>query len=81
MLKLAYQAGRQKGNRGTVFNAADEAAVELFLDEKIGFLDIEKSIEAALNEIENVEDPTYEQLEESDARTREFVKSLYGWQK
>ncbi|MCF0245513.1 MAG: 1-deoxy-D-xylulose-5-phosphate reductoisomerase [Ileibacterium sp.] len=78
MLKLAYQAGRQKGNRGAVFNAADEAAVELFLDEKIGFLDIEQAISRALQEIENVEHPTYEQLEACDRQTREFVKKLYS---
>ena len=42
LLKLAYEVGRKGGLYPTVYNASNEAAVELFLEEKISFLDIEK---------------------------------------
>lgn len=74
MLKIAYGVGKKKGNAGAVFNAADEEAVKLFLEEKISFLDIERRIQEALNHIEYIEKPTYEDLERSDHKAREFVK-------
>lgn len=74
MLKIAYEVGKKKGNAGAVFNAADEEAVKLFLEEKISFLDIEKRIQDALKQIEYIENPTYEDLEKSDRKAREFVK-------
>lgn len=77
MLKLAWLVGREKGNRGTVMNAADEQAVELFLDEKIGFLDIETCILEALKNIKNVENPTFEDLKKADSEARQFVRDLF----
>ena len=77
MLKLAQEIGRKEGNLGAVFNGADEQAIELFLDRKIQFLDIEKSIEEALKAVEYIENPTLEQLEWSDYEAREFVKKLW----
>jgi 1-deoxy-D-xylulose-5-phosphate reductoisomerase len=44
-MDLAYAAGRAGGTMTAVLNAANEKAVELFLDEKIGYLDIAKVIE------------------------------------
>lgn len=41
LVKLAYDMGRLKGNKPIIMNAANEVAVQLFLDEKISFLDIE----------------------------------------
>ena len=41
LVNLAYLAGKEKGNKPIIMNAANEAAVSLFLDEKISFLDIE----------------------------------------
>lgn len=76
MLKLAWECGKQKGNRGTVFNGADEKAVELFLNREISFLDIEKCILEALKNIENVENPTLEDLKTADREAREFVQRL-----
>ena len=46
-LKLAYEAGRDGGTVLTAMNAANEAAVALFLQEKITFLQIEEIIEQA----------------------------------
>lgn len=78
MLPLAIAAGKRKGNAGCIFNAADEQAVELFLQEKISFLQIEDAIRQALDTIEWIEDPSYEDLEETDRKTREFVRKLYS---
>lgn len=77
MLKLAYEVGRKEGNLGAVFNGADEQAVELFLEEKISFLQIEESIEKAIQQAQYIQNPTYQQLEESDLWARNFVKSLW----
>ncbi|MGN1277381.1 MAG: 1-deoxy-D-xylulose-5-phosphate reductoisomerase [Floccifex sp.] len=77
MLKLAYEVGRKEGNLGAVFNGADEQAVELFLEEKISFLQIEESIEKAIEHAQYIQNPTYQQLEESDLWARNFVKSLW----
>ncbi len=76
MLKLAYEAGQKGGNAGAVFNAADEQAVQEFLAGRIGFLDIEKAIAAALETISFIEKPTFAELKESDEQTRAFVKAL-----
>ena len=73
MLKLAYSIGKKEGNLGAVFNGADEQAVQLFLEKKISFLQIEESIEQACQHAEYIENPTIEQLEATDAWARKFV--------
>lgn len=50
-LNLAYAAGRKGGTAPAIFNAANEAAVELFLQKRIKFTDIPKSIDKALQTI------------------------------
>lgn len=77
MLKLAYEIGAKEGNLGAVFNGADEQAVQLFLDHKISFLDIEKSIELACKHAEYMERPSLEELEATDLWARDFVRSLW----
>lgn len=77
MLKCAYEVGRKEGNLGAIFNGADEQAVEYFLDHKISFLQIEESILKAIESLEYIQNPTYEQLEQSDWKAREFVKQLW----
>ena len=49
LLDIAIEAGKRKGSYPAVFNAANEAIVSLFLQEKITFLDIHKKIETILN--------------------------------
>lgn len=78
MLKLAYQIGKKEGNLGACFNGADEKAVELFLAEKITFLQIEESIQKAVEAIFYIEDPTLEDLERTDKEAREFVVRYWG---
>lgn len=78
MLKLAYQIGKKEGNLGACFNGADEKAVELFLAKKITFLQIEESIQKAVEAISYIEDPTLEDLERTDKEAREFVVRYWG---
>lgn len=77
ILDVIIQAGKDKGNRGCVANGADEMAVQLFLEGKIPFLEIENAIKAALDEIDQIEEPTLAQLIESDTKARDFVKKRY----
>lgn len=73
LLKLAYEAGRKGGNSGAIINAADEAAIDLFLNRKISFLEIEELIMEAYAKIPFIPNPCLEDLQDSDKRTREFV--------
>ncbi|QWC24505.1 1-deoxy-D-xylulose-5-phosphate reductoisomerase [Bacillus haikouensis] len=72
-LKFAYEAGRTGGSMTTVLNAANEAAVSLFLEEKISFLGIEDLIERALDEHEVIQNPDLETIREIDGQTRSAV--------
>lgn len=77
MLGAAIKAGKRRGNAGCIFNAADEQAVELFLKEKISFLQIEEAILDALESIPFIENPTLDDLLETDRMTREHVRARY----
>ncbi len=74
-LKLAYEAFRIGGSMPTVFNAANEKAVSLFLDRKIGFLDIPELIGASMEQHKVISDPTVEQILETEASCYEFIES------
>ena len=54
-LRLAYEAMQRGGTATTVLNAANEVAVDAFLNEKIGFLQIPQIIESALTNV-SIED-------------------------
>lgn len=72
-LKLAYKAGEEGGIMPTMFNSADEAAVELFLKNKIRYTDIPELIEYAMSRVENIEAPALDDIYEADTIAREFV--------
>lgn len=61
-LALAKQAGKQGGIMPTVMNAANESAVYAFLKNKIGFLDIADTVEKAMDEWQNIENPTLDDI-------------------
>lgn len=61
-LKLAYEAATIGGSMPTVFNAANEKAVALFLDKKISFLQIPELIEACMQKHEVLKEPTVEEI-------------------
>jgi len=75
-LGLAFEAMRKGGNMPCILNAANEIAVSLFLDEKIGFMDIPKLVEAAMNKIDFIANPDLEDYKATDKITREFVKNI-----
>ncbi|MFM7439360.1 MAG: 1-deoxy-D-xylulose-5-phosphate reductoisomerase, partial [Snowella sp.] len=74
-IKLAYAAGKEGGAMPAVLNAANEAAVALFLAEKISFLDIPRLIEIACDRFvsQNQANPTLEDILAADAFARETV--------
>ena len=76
-LALAYKAGRQGGLAPCVFNSSDEAAVELFLQEKISYLQIAEIIEETMEKFRNVENPTVEQILDADRAVRAYVREKY----
>ena len=73
-LKLAYQAGRAGGTLPTVFNAANERAVALFLDRKIRYLQIPEIIQACMEAHRNIEAPDVETILKTERETYEFIK-------
>ena len=75
-LKLAYNAGRRGGILPTVFNSADEAAVELFLKGEIGYLDIADRIAAAMEAAPKSSMPDIDEIFKADSFAREFVKNF-----
>lgn len=75
-LSLAYEALDKGGNVACVLNAANEIAVEAFLNDKIKFLDIAKINQKCMEEIPFIKTPTYEDYVSTNAQAREFAKSL-----
>ena len=77
-LDLAYKAGRIGKSMPTVLNAANEIAVELFLDKKIKFLDIYKIIEKAMDNHEVEEIDNLDSILRIDQATRKWVYDNYS---
>ena len=76
-LALAYEAGRKGGNVPTMFNAANELAVAMFLDRKIKYLDIIDIIEQTMTNIEYIDNPDVKQILDTEAAAYEFIRSRY----
>ena len=76
-LKLAFNAAAAGGTMPTVYNAANERAVAKFLDRKIGFLDIPEIIRSCMQEHKVTENPTVEQILETEAATYELIESRW----
>ena len=76
-LKLAFDAAAAGGTMPTVYNAANERAVAKFLDRKIGFLDIPEIIGSCMAEHKVTENPTVEQILETEAATYELIESRW----
>lgn len=75
-LKLAYDAGRMGGTVLTAMNAANEAAVALFLQEKITFLQIEEMIERVMDTHDNILLPDLQTILHVDSETRKMVTNM-----
>ena len=75
-LSLAYKVMDLGGNAACVLNAANEVAVDGFLNDKIGFLNMSDLIDNCLEKINFVNNPSLEDLIESDKETRILAKKL-----
>lgn len=75
-LDLAYKAGRAGGDMPTVFNAANERAVALFLQEKIKFLDIVEIIKECMDKRKSVLNPNLNEILECEKWTYETIESI-----
>ena len=75
-LQIAYDSLKAGGNIPCVMNAANEVAVELFLNGKIKFTDIPKLIEKTIEKSEYIANPNVAQCVETDKITRELTKLL-----
>lgn len=76
-LSLAYKAGRRGGTLPTVLNAANERAVQKFLDREIGYLTITDMIEAAMEHHTVKENPTVEEILAAEQETYDFIESRW----
>lgn len=74
-LALAYEAGRAGGSLPTVFNAANELAVSQFLNRQIKYLEIVEIIEDCMRAHKNIQNPTLEQILETEAATYDRINS------
>lgn len=74
-LALALEAAKTGGTAGAILNGANEAAVALFLEGKIGFLDIADRVRLAMEQVPVIQDPSMTQVLEADAAAREAVLS------
>jgi len=77
-LAYAKQAFRQGGSMRTVLNAANEAAVDLFLKEKIKFTDIEKIIQSMMDQHQVVKHPSLDQIKEIDKSIKTMIYQQYS---
>lgn len=73
-LALAYQAMEKGGNIPTVYNAANEKAVSLFLDRKISYPEITELIEACMENAEFIDHPDVDEILWTEAAAYEFIE-------
>jgi 1-deoxy-D-xylulose-5-phosphate reductoisomerase len=74
-LKLAYQASAVGGSMPTVYNAANEKAVGLFLDRKISYPQITELIKAAMAQHKVIAEPTVEEILATEAAVYEYISA------
>lgn len=77
-LGYAYEAGTKGGLYPTVLNAANEAAVKLFLNDKIEFLDIEKIIKRELSKIYLNQNPSIDDILDLNEKIQSRILNEYG---
>lgn len=75
-LALAYEAMEKGGNMACILNAANEIAVEAFLQDKIKFLQIAELNEKCMNRVAFINNPTLDDYIQTDAETRKVAASL-----
>ena len=73
-LSLAYEAMDSGGNMPTIYNAANEAAVSLFLQERISYLQITEIIASCMECCTWVPEPKLEEILSTEAQVQEYVR-------
>ena len=76
-LKFALEAMRRGGNIPTVFNAANEKAVAMFLERRIAFLDIPDIIASAMEEIAYIKHPSVDEILATETAVYEWIESRW----
>ncbi len=80
-LELAYRAAENGGSMPTVFNAANEKAVGLFLEGRIEYLEIIELIEACMNAHHNIPQPDVEDILQTETDVYAYIADLVGTKK
>jgi 1-deoxy-D-xylulose-5-phosphate reductoisomerase len=75
-LDMAYEAGRAGGIMTAVLNSANEEAVDLFLRDRIGYLDITRIIGECLRRFDQRVEPTLGNILEADKEVRDYARSV-----
>lgn len=75
-LALAFEALKRGGNMPCVLNAANEVAVEAFLKDRIGFLEMSALVERCLSKMDYIANPNYEDYVHTDTKTRVKANEL-----
>ncbi len=75
-LRLAFRAAEAGGSLPTVYNAANERAVALFLDRRIGFLDIPELIERCMDAHKVLQAPSVEEILQTEAEVHEAIDGM-----
>lgn len=76
-LQLAMDASAEGGSMPTVYNAANEKAVALFLERKISFLQISEIIEQSMDRHKIVCEPSVDEILQAEAETYEFITNTF----
>lgn len=77
-LAAAKKAISIGGNAPCIVNSANEAAVALFLSRKIGFLDIGEAVNAALESVKIIHEPSLSDILDTQKAAEEFVRLRFG---
>ena len=75
-LRLAFDAAKIGGSMPTVYNAANEKAVSLFLDRKIGFLQIPEFIQKAMENHKMIENPSVNEILSAENEAYDYISTL-----
>jgi 1-deoxy-D-xylulose-5-phosphate reductoisomerase len=75
-LQLAFDAMAKGGNLPCIMNAANEIAVEAFLQDKIGFLAMSDFIETCMTKVSFIQKPSIDDYVQTDEETRRFARAL-----
>ena len=77
-LRLAMEAGKIGGSLPTVFNAANEKAVAMFLNREIGYLQIPETIQKCMEHHKVIADPTVEEILAAEQETYEYIENIFN---